>query len=111
LPALLISAFALALIGLLLASWFRGLENFAGVMNFVIFPAFFLSSALYPLWQLRESSELIYWVSLINPFTHLIEMIRFGLHGVTMTTTSWLALVVLGCITPIAGHLFRPEAQ
>lgn len=111
LPAILISAFALALAGLLLASWFRGLENFAGVMNFVIFPAFFLSSALYPLWQLRESSELIYWVSVANPFTHLIEMIRFGLHGTSMTLSGWIALVSVAVITPLAGQLFRPEAQ
>jgi ABC-2 type transport system permease protein len=111
LPALLISAFALALAGLLLASWFRGLENFAGVMNFVIFPAFFLSSALYPLWQLRESSELIYWISVCNPFTHLIEMIRFGLHGTAMTPESGANLVVLLILTPLAGYLFRPEAQ
>lgn len=111
LPAIMISAYALALAGLLLASWFRGLENFAGVMNFVIFPAFFLSSALYPLWQLRESSELIYWISVLNPFTHLIESIRFGMHGIAMTMTGWVALAILTVVTPAAGYLFRPEAQ
>ncbi len=31
------------------------LENFAGTMNFVIFPMYFLSTALYPLWKLQES--------------------------------------------------------
>ncbi len=111
LPAILISAFTLGLAGLVLASRFRGLENFAGVMNFVIFPAFFLSSALYPLWQLRESSELIYWISVFNPFTHLIEIIRFGMHGIAMTPTGWITLAVLVVITPAAGYLFRPEAQ
>ena len=83
----------------------------AGVMNFVIFPAFFLSSALYPLWQLRESSELIYWISVFNPFTHLIEIIRFGMHGIAMTPAGWITLAVLVVITPAAGYLFRPEAQ
>ena len=34
----------------------KQLENFAGVMNFVIFPMFFASSALYPLWRVKESS-------------------------------------------------------
>lgn len=110
LPSILISAYALALAGLLLASRFRGMENFAGVMNFVIFPAFFLSSALYPLWQLRESSELIYWASLINPFTHLVEMIRFGLHQSAMTGPGWIALAAVVVLTPIIGKLFRPEA-
>ena len=31
-------------------------------MNFVIFPMFFASSALYPLWQVRESSPLLYYL-------------------------------------------------
>jgi len=45
--------------GLLLSNAIRQLENFAGVMNFVIFPLFFISSALYPLWKMRDSSELV----------------------------------------------------
>ena len=62
--------------------YIRQVENFAGAMNFVMFPMFFFSSALYPLWKLREGgSELIYWVSLLNPFTHAVEMIRFALYG------------------------------
>ena len=40
----------LGALGLALSSSIRQLENFAGVMNFVIFPMFFLSSALYPIW-------------------------------------------------------------
>ena len=45
----------LGALGLLLSVHIRQLENFAGTMNFVIFPMFFLSTALYPLWKLRES--------------------------------------------------------
>jgi ABC-2 type transport system permease protein len=45
-------------------------------------PMFFFSSALYPLWKLREGgSEAIYLVSLVNPFTHCVELIRFALYG------------------------------
>ena len=55
LPALLLAGFMLGALGLLLSSVIRQLENFAGVMNFVIFPMFFASSALYPLWRVRES--------------------------------------------------------
>src|SRR5215831_17638288 len=58
------------------------LENFAGAMNFVMFPMFFFSSALYPLWKLREGgSEVLYYVALANPFTHAVELIRFALYG------------------------------
>jgi ABC-2 type transport system permease protein len=50
-------------------------------MNFVIFPMFFTSSALYPLWRVKESSLTLYWVSECNPFTHAVELIRFALYG------------------------------
>src|SRR6056300_1917250 len=88
LPAIFISSYFIGLVGLILASQIKELENFAGVMNFVIFPAFFLSSALYPLWQIQETSEIVYWVSVFNPFTHLIEIIRFGMHDTPITTAT-----------------------
>ena len=50
------------------------------VMNFVIFPMFFLSSALYPLWKMREASEWLYWICAINPFTHAVELVRNALY-------------------------------
>jgi hypothetical protein len=57
------------------------LENFAGVMNFVIFPCFFLSSALYPIWKIKESSPFLAILTQYNPFTHAVELIRFSLYG------------------------------
>jgi ABC-2 type transport system permease protein len=81
LPALAIVGLALGAVGLLLSSLIKQLENFAGVMNFVIFPLFFLSSALYPLWRMKEASLALYWLCAINPFTHGVELIRFALMG------------------------------
>lgn len=80
LPVLIASGLMLGSIGMLLSSTIRQLENFAGIMNFVIFPMFFLSSALYPLWKMRESSEFIYRLCAFNPFTHAVESIRFALY-------------------------------
>src|SRR6478736_3456600 len=60
LPALILAGLMLGALGLLLSSAIRQLENFASVMNFVIFPMFFASSALYPLWHVREASLLLY---------------------------------------------------
>ncbi len=54
LPALALSGLMLGALGMLLSSGIKQLENFAGVMNFVIFPMFFASSALYPLWRVKE---------------------------------------------------------
>jgi ABC-2 type transport system permease protein len=82
LPALLVSGLMLGSIGLLLSIAVRQLENFAGTMNFVIFPMFFLSSALYPLWRLRESgASYLYDISILNPFTHAVELVRYSAYG------------------------------
>jgi ABC-2 type transport system permease protein len=94
LPALLLAGFMLGALGLLLSSVIRQLENFAGVMNFVIFPMFFASSALYPLWRVRESSVLLWQICSANPFTHATELIRFALYGQLEPTA---LAVVVGC--------------
>ena len=81
LPALVLSGLMLGALALFMSSVIRQLENFAGVMNFVIFPMFFASSALYPLWRIKESSPLLYEICRINPFTHAVELIRFALYA------------------------------
>ena len=94
---LIAGALMLAALGLLLSVYIRQLENFAGTMNFVIFPMFFISPALYPLWKLREQgAEFIYWMAQINPFTHTIELIRYAAYG-QFNTLSFF--VVLGFAT------------
>ncbi|EWY36361.1 multidrug ABC transporter permease [Skermanella stibiiresistens SB22] len=97
LPALVVSGLMLGAVGMLLSSTIRQLENFAGVMNFVIFPTFFLSSALYPLWKMRESSVTLYQICAVNPFTQAVELIRFALYAqVNWEALGWttLALVI-----------------
>jgi len=94
LPALIISGLMLGALGMLISSAVKQLENFAGVMNFVIFPMFFASSALYPLWRVQEASPMLYYVCQLNPFTHAVELVRFALYG----QINWVALaVVCGC--------------
>ena len=80
-PFLVISGFMLGSLALLITVYIKQLENFAGIMNFVIFPMFFASSALYPLWKIRESSEVLFYFCSYNPFTHAVELIRFALYG------------------------------
>ena len=95
LPALVLNGLMLGALGMLLSSVIKQLENFAGVMNFVIFPMFFASSALYPLWLVQQSSPLLYDVCRANPFTYGIELIRFALYQ----QVNWLALGVVGGMT------------
>ena len=105
-PALLLSGLMFGALGLLLSSLIRQLENFAGVMNFVIFPMFFASSALYPLWRMRESSLLLYKISSENPFSHGVELIRFALYGqLDMQSFLWTVMwTVLFLGTALFGY-------
>jgi ABC-2 type transport system permease protein len=92
-PALILSGLMLGALGLLLSSTIDRLENFAGIMNFVIFPMFFLSTALYPLWKMGESSPLLRDICAFNPFTHAVELIRFALYGqVNFEALGWTVL-------------------
>ena len=117
LPAIVLTAVMLGALGLILASVIEQLENFAGVMNFVVFPLFFLSSALYPLTAMRDASEWIYWACLLNPFTHAVELIRHTLwldfsppaFGVTMTATLVLILTAVICFDPAKKMIGRPR--
>ena len=96
LPALILCALMLGALGLLLSARVRQLENFAGVMNFVIFPMFFLSTALYPLWKMQESSEFLAWLCRVNPFTHAVELIRFALYGqLNLPALGWTVLALI----------------
>jgi len=92
LPALVLSGMMLGALGMLLSSTIRQLENFAGIMNFVIFPMFFASSALFPLWKIKENSPQLFYICNFNPFTYAVELIRFALYS----KIDWLALAVVG---------------
>ena len=95
LPALALSGMMLGALGMLLSSVIRQLENFAGVMNFVIFPMFFASSALYPLWLVQQSSPVVYAICRLNPFTYAVELIRFALY----MEIDWTSLAVVVVMT------------
>jgi ABC-2 type transport system permease protein len=97
LPALVLSGLMLGSLGMLLSSAIKQLENFAGVMNFVIFPMFFASSALYPLWLVQQSSPVVYTICRLNPFTYAVELIRFALY----LEVDWLSLAVVAVMTTI----------
>ena len=74
--AIALSALVLSSLGMVLASRLRSIENFAGVMNFLMFPMFFLSSALYP------ASTLPGWLQPFvraDPLTYGVDLMRHPL--------------------------------
>lgn len=104
LPALVLVGLMLGALGMLLSSMIKQLENFAGVMNFVIFPMFFASSALYPLWLVQQSSPVLYFVCRANPFTYAVELIRFMLYG-KLDLVSLVVVVVMTVIFMVGAIL------
>lgn len=115
LPVLMATGLMFGAIGMVLSSKIHQLENFAGIMNFVIFPMLFASSALYPLWKVREASDMLFLICQINPFTHAVELIRFALYvepnwpalGIVTATTLFFLIAGFRAYEPSRGMLVR----
>ncbi|MFN9389204.1 MAG: ABC transporter permease [Betaproteobacteria bacterium] len=76
--ALLTVSAACAAMGMLTAAFTRTLDNFAAVMNFVIFPVFFLSGSLYPITRLPAWLKA---VAMANPYTYGVDLLKHALLG------------------------------
>jgi len=109
LPALLLCGLMLGAIALFMSSVIKQLENFAGVMNFVIFPMFFASSALYPLWRIKEANPLLYEICRANPFTHAVELIRFAMYGQLEPTSLLIVLAFTAGFLAAAIYAYNPS--
>ena len=97
-PAVILAGLMLGSIGLVVSVYTRQIENPAGMMNFVILPLFFLYSALYPLWKLREAGvHVIVVIANWNPFTHAVELVRFAAYG-QFILTSFLVVSGTGIV-------------
>ncbi len=104
------SALMLGALGLLLSVHIKQLENFAGTMNFVIFPMYFMSTALYPLWKLEESgANWVYQIARFNPFTHAVEWMRFALYGKDPGLSPYIVLGMLLVCFALASWGYDPQ--
>lgn len=77
---LIVASLAISSLGMLLATRIDSLENFAGIMNFVVFPMFFLSGGLYPIKRLPEVLQTVIY---LNPLTYGIDLFKHVLLGQT----------------------------
>jgi ABC-2 type transport system permease protein len=101
---LVATSMACASIGILIAVWTRALDNFAVVMNFVIFPVFFLSGALYPVQHLPSWLKI---VAAVNPFSYGVDLLK---HATVTESASLFGadfalgvdLLVLAAFTAVA---------
>ncbi|MCD6296993.1 MAG: ABC transporter permease [Deltaproteobacteria bacterium] len=93
--------------GIAIASRMDDMHGFQLIMNFVIFPIFGLSGALFPI------SSMPAWlkpIALLDPLTYGVEGIRYGLSGTSQIDPffSFVALTGFAAFMTILGsYLFR----
>jgi ABC-2 type transport system permease protein len=106
---LAVSAASSSLLGLLVAAPLRSVENFAAVINVVLFPLLFMSGALYP------TTGMPPWlrsVARLNPVTYQVDLMRvaLGQRGEIGVVRSLLMIgVTSAVIFGLAAWLFDPE--
>lgn len=100
--AVTLTALACSGLGMLTAAISKSLDNFAAIMNFVIFPVFFLSGALYPVSTLPAE---IQWITIINPFTYGVDLLKHAVHtegGHSVDFSMMLDCIILALFTIFA---------
>lgn len=74
--ALALGAVSSSVLGLLVAARLRSVENFAGVINVVLFPLLFVSGALYPT---AGMPAVLRTLARVNPVTYQVDLVRHAL--------------------------------
>jgi ABC-2 type transport system permease protein len=100
-----------AMLGLLMAARIRSVENFAGIINVVLFPLLFLSGALYPTGGMPPPLRA---VARANPVTYAVDLVRHALGQpaeVGVLTAAGVVLGVLVLAFLLAALLFDPEQR
>ena len=109
--ALALCALVSSVMGLLVAARLRSVENFAGVINVVLFPLLFLSGALYPTGGMPPALRI---AAEINPVTYQVDLMRNALGQNPEFSTATDAFVLIGTaavLFVLAGLLFDPEQR
>jgi ABC-2 type transport system permease protein len=98
-------------LGLLVAARLRSVENFAGVINVVLFPLLFVSGALYPTDGMPSVLRLL---ARINPVTYQVDLMRHAFGQPAEFSVRADILVLTGAtlvLLSLAGLLFDPEQR
>ena len=75
--AMALTALALSAVGMVVASRVDSLENFSGIVNFLVLPMLFLSGALYPVEALPAALRA---VAAVNPLTYGVDLMKHALR-------------------------------
>jgi ABC-2 type transport system permease protein len=111
LGVLVLNAFVFSLVGLLVAAPIRSLENFAGIINVVLFPLLFLSGALYPTSNMPGPLS---GLAALNPVSYAVDLARGALgQPVEFSTSRSLLVLAVTAAAAFVGAalLFDPERR
>ena len=109
--ALALSCMSSSVIGLVIAARLRSVENFAGVINVVLFPLLFVSGALYPT---QTMPGLLRSLAQLNPVTYQVDLMRqaFSQPAEFPVSTDCLVIVLSTLLLfGLACLLFDPEQR
>jgi len=97
-------------LGLIFASKMRDMQGFSIVMNFVIFPLFFLSGALYPL---ENFPVWLRYISKIDPLTYGVDGLRAALIGVSSFSIfyNFIFMVIFSSVMIFLGAYFFEKSE
>ncbi|MBI3666590.1 MAG: ABC transporter permease [Acidobacteria bacterium] len=115
---LFLASIAIASLGMLMTTRIDSLENYSTIMNFVVFPMFFLSGGLYPV---KLLPALLRYVVYLNPLTYGIDLFKHALLpaaasgslGTDISLPLDVSVLVLftGIAMALATLLFDKEAK
>lgn len=96
--------------GLIFASKMRDMQGFSIVMNFVIFPLFFLSGALYPL---ENFPAWLRTISKADPLTYGVDGLRASLIGMSSfpVITNLVLLLIFSSVMIVLGAYFFEKSE
>lgn len=97
-------------LGLIFASNMEDMQGFSLIMNFIIFPLFFLSGALFPVQNLPEC---IRWISYLDPLTYGVEGLRATLIGVSSfpAISSFVVSLGFSVLMVVLGAYFFEKSE
>lgn len=97
-------------LGLIFASKMKDIQGFSIIMNFVIFPLFFLSGALYPL---ENFPFWLKYLSHIDPLTYGVDGLRRALIGISSFSIifNFIILVIFSLTMIFLGAYFFEKSE
>lgn len=109
--ALALGCLASSVLGLLVAARLKSVENFAGVINVVLFPLLFVSGALYPTSGMPSALRAL---ARANPVSYQVDLMRHAFGQPTEFTAGTDVLVLAAVTLVLFGLtclLFDPEQR